>query len=60
MPNGKIVPSRKIPIRCVTFRKTAATTEESDENKDGFYQAFRHFSKCNTKTEFENFNEKLR
>jgi len=60
MSNEKIAPSRKIPIRSVTFRKTAATTEESDENKDSFYQAFRHFSKCNTKTKFENCNEKLR
>jgi len=60
MSTGKIVLSRKIFIRSVRFRKTAATTEESDEEKDSFYRVFCRFSKYNTKTQFENSNAKLR
>jgi hypothetical protein len=60
MSNGKIVPSRKISIRSVTFRKTAPTTEESDKEKDSFYWVICHFSKYKTIIQFENFNAKLR
>jgi hypothetical protein len=60
MPNGKIVPSMKMSIRSVTFRKTAATREESGEEKTHFYRVFCQFSKYCTKTQFENSNAKLR
>jgi len=49
MSNRKTVPSRKIFIRSVTFRKTTATTEDSDEEKGSFYRVYCQFSKYNTK-----------